>query len=1193
MGTIQQGYNLGEDDFRADFFKDHEYPLKGNGDVLCITQPDLVYEIHSAYLKVGADVIETNSFNANAISQSDYGLQDRVFELNLKSAQIARRAADAYSTDKQRRYVAGVLGPTNRTASLSPDVNDPAFRNITFQELVDTYSESIQGLIEGQADLIMIETIFDTLNAKAAIFAYKQEVEAKRIGIPLMISGTITDASGRTLSGQTGDAFYASVRHGNPLIIGLNCALGPDALRPHVQELSEISSSFVSVHPNAGLPNELGEYEETPDHMASVIKEMVDEGFLNMVGGCCGTTPEHIEAIAEQLPSSSPRRFEKGSKTLFLSGLETLKIEPDSLFVNVGERTNVTGSARFKRLIKQEKFDEALEIARDQVVQGAQIIDVNMDEGLIDGPIYMSKFLNLIAAEPDIARVPIMIDSSDWEVIEAGLRCAQGKCVVNSLSLKDGEEVFIERARLCLQYGAAAIVMAFDEKSQADSYERRIEIMDRAYQLLVNQVGFPPEDIIFDSNIFPLVSGQDESRNYGIDFIRACEWVTRELPGVKTSGGISNISFSFRGNNSIREAIHAVFLYHAIKSGLTMGIVNAGQLTNYEDIPSDLRKVIEAVVLNTQDDAGERLLEIAVTTQQQSSSDRPDQILEWRKNPIGERITHALVNGITQFIIEDTEEARTQSKRPIEVIEGPLMDGMNVVGDLFGSGRMFLPQVVKSARVMKQAVAYLEPFIEQEKEPGAEREFNGTIVMATVKGDVHDIGKNIVGVVLQCNNYRVIDLGVMVPAEKIIQTAIDENADMIGLSGLITPSLNEMVHVASEMQRLNLTIPLLIGGATTSRAHTALRIEPAYDGPVIYVPDASRSVGVVSDLLSDERRKSLLSKTKEQYEGIRQRRESRKERATLTLDEARANGFQWDWENYSPPKPNTLSRQLIQDVSVSEIKDFIDWTPFFITWGLAGRFPDILDDEVVGETARELIRDAQAKLEEFEKRKDLWIRGCLQLWPANRQGDDIVLWTDEERSKELGWFYQLRQQQVTQEQINLCLSDYVGPFEKADYVGAFVTAVSLNNQETTSELEDSILEQALCDRLVEAFTEYLHRRVRTAYWGYAPDENFTNKELIDEEYQGIRPAPGYPALPDHSEKATIFQLLDAGKTVAVELTENFAMSPASSVAGLFFSHPQAKYFNVHVLEEQVADLAKRKSASVEDTARWLSFAIRD
>ena len=1077
-GTMQQRHGLSETDFRGTAFADHGQPLQGNGDVLSLTQPDIVYETHDAYLRVGAEIIETNTFSANAISQEDYGLQDRVYDLNLASASIARRAADAWTSETKPRFVAGVLGPTNRTASISPDVNDPAFRNVQFVELVSAYMDALDGLIDGGADLIMIETIFDTLNAKAAIYAYQSALRTRQLDIPLMISGTITDASGRTLTGQTTEAFWASIRHANPLLLGLNCALGAEDLLPRVQDLHRCSEFFLSVHPNAGLPNELGEYDETPEHMANVIGEMLDQKWLNLVGGCCGTGPAHIEAIADRVERANARQCPISRRGFIVSGLEPLVHTDDSLFINVGERTNVTGSARFRRLIKSDQFDEALEIAKEQVANGAQIIDVNMDEGLLDGAACMRRFLNLIAGEPDIARVPIMVDSSDWDVIEAGLACVQGKCIVNSISLKDGESEFIERARKCLQYGAAVIVMAFDEKGQADSYARRIEIMERAYRVLVDVVQFPAEDIIFDPNIFPLASGQEESRTYGTDFIRACAWVKENLPFAKTSGGVSNISFAFRGNNTIREAIHAVFLYHAVKAGLTMGIVNAGQLTNYDDIPVELRDIVEATVLNTDPDAGEKLLEYA--TNIQDSRETVEDVLAWRDESVKSRLEYSLVHGIDRFIVEDTEEARIQADKPIQVVEGPLMDGMNTVGDLFGSGRMFLPQVVKSARVMKRAVAYLEPFIEDEKDSSMGSRFKGTIVMATVKGDVHDIGKNIVGVVLQCNNYRVIDLGVMVPSEQILAVAIEEKADLIGLSGLITPSLNEMVHVASEMQRQGFTLPLLIGGATTSRAHTAIRIDPAYDGPVIYVPDASRSVGVVADLLAEERRDALLAKTHTTYEEIRTRRGAAPKRKFLDIEQARANRFEWDWADYSPPRPHVLTRQVIQGVPIATLREYIDWTPFFKTWGLIGKYPAILNDDVVGSSARDVYDEAQVMLDVFEKTDDLYVRGCIQFWSANQNGDDIVLWSDESKNTRLATLFNVRQQQETSG-FSLCLSDYVAPEGFNDYIGAFVTAVSLNNDSKFVVSEDEgeqILIQGLCDRLVEAFTEYLHERVR-------------------------------------------------------------------------------------------------------------------
>ena len=1189
-GTLQQSYNLAEADFRGQAFAHSSHPLQGNGDVLTLSQPDIVYETHAAYLKVGAEIIETNTFSANAISQADYGLAHRVFDLNFESAKIARRAANDFATTAKPRFVAGVLGPTNRTASISPDVNDPAFRNISFAELVDVYSASLNGLISGGVDLIMVETIFDTLNAKAAIFAYQDAVTRHRVDLPLMISGTITDASGRTLSGQTCEAFWSSVRHANPLIIGLNCALGAEALRPRVQEIASCAETFVSVHPNAGLPNEFGEYDETPDHMAEVLVDMLIEGWLNLVGGCCGTTPAHIEAIADVILRANRRRIPNSRREMVISGLEPLKVNDESLFLNIGERTNVTGSARFKRLIKNGKFDEAVEVAREQVENGAQVIDINMDEGLLDGVECMRRFLYLIGSEPDIARIPLMIDSSDWNVIEAGLQCVQGKCIVNSISLKDGETAFTERARRCLQYGAAVVVMAFDEEGQAASYQRRIEIMGRAYRLLVQDVGFPPEDLIFDPNIFPIASGQEESRTYGPDFIRACSWVKENLPLAKTSGGISNVSFAFRGNNQVREAIHAVFLYHAINAGLTMGIVNAGQLATYEEIPNELRDIAEAAVLNSDPDAGERLLELATTLQ--DTQEIAEDVLAWRFESVQERLSHALVRGIDKFIVEDTEEARLQVERPIEVIEGPLMDGMNVVGDLFGSGKMFLPQVVKSARVMKKAVGHLQPYIEQQKGSATDRRYKGKIVLATVKGDVHDIGKNIVGIVLQCNNYRVIDLGVMVPCEKILAAAEEEGADLIGLSGLITPSLGEMVHVAAEMQRLKLNLPLLIGGATTSRAHTAIKIAPVYEGPVIYVPDASRSVGVVSDLLSDQRRNALLEDTRRQYARVRERRATAPARRYVDLATARENAFKWDWAQYVPPRPRTFDLTRVDDVSVSTIREFIDWTPFFKTWGLAGKFPAILDDEIVGEAARDIYAEAAAKLDELANQNTLEIRGCLKFWRANRRDDDIVLWSDDSRSCELATLFHVRQQQAHTGP-NLCLSDFVAPEGGADFMGGFVTSVSIRESASQiSALDDGeqILIQGLCDRLVEAFTEYLHEQVRKAYWGYAVEEDISNRERIAEAYRGIRPAPGYPACPDHSEKRTLINLLDATSTIDVALTENYAMDPAATVAGWYFSHPAAKYFPVRTQRDQVVDLAKRKHVTTAEIERWLGFA---
>lgn len=1189
-GTMQQRLGLTEADFRGTRFSDHEFDLKGNGDVLSLSSPEVVKDIHLSYLDAGADIIETNTFSATRISQSDFGLEDYVHELNLASARLAREAADDRSTLSKPRFVAGVLGPTTRSASISPDVNDPAARNVRFKELVEVYEEASLALIEGGCDFLMIETVFDTLNAKAAIYAINSAFQTKRCQLPVMVSGTITDASGRTLSGQTCAGFWNSISHAQPLIAGLNCALGAEALRPYVEEVSQIAPTFVSVHPNAGLPNELGEYDETPESMSEVLGEMVDAGFLNVVGGCCGTTPEHIESFSDRIQGRKPRDFSQREPVLMLSGLEPLRIDNESLFVNVGERTNVTGSARFRRLITENDYNAALEVAREQVTNGAQVIDINMDEGLLDSKEAMQTFLDMLAGEPDIARVPVMIDSSDWSVIETGLRCVQGKCIVNSISLKDGEELFLSRAKTCKEFGAAVIVMAFDEQGQADNLERRIEIIQRAYDLLTSQVGFDPWDIIFDPNVFALATGLEEHRNYGLDFIQACEWVAKSLPLCHTSGGISNVSFSFRGNDRVREAIHSVFLYHAIRAGLTMGIVNPGQLTVYEDIPSDLRQAIEAVVLNQSDDAGEKLLEVAQLYSGQGSS-RAEESIEWREANAPERLSHALVHGITKYIIDDTEEARQMYDRAIEVIEGPLMDGMDTVGELFGSGKMFLPQVVKSARVMKQAVGYLVPFIESEKSATGSIQHKGTIVMATVKGDVHDIGKNIVGVVLQCNNYRVVDLGVMVPAETILATAQKENADIIGLSGLITPSLSEMVHVASEMERLGFSIPLLIGGATTSKAHTALRIEPAYSGPVVYVPDASRSVGVAAALLSEKDKPQFVSQTRSEYETIRERRERAPQRNSRSLDEARSNEFTFDWSTYVPPRPNVLGQTRVEIDSISDLEPYIDWTPFFQSWSLVGKYPKILDDPIVGDSARDLYSDAQEYLEKLSDTNSVTLRGVVGFWPANRIGDDVVLWNDEDRSRPLATLFHLRQQHG-QEQPNYCLSDFVAPAKIEDYVGGFVVTASSNSSlNSDSDDYEQIMVKTLLDRLVESFAEFLHERVRKHYWGYVPDETLGNTELIDEKYQGIRPAPGYPACPDHQEKLTLFELLGATEMTGATLTENFAMLPAATVAGWYFSHPQSKYFPVQrILEDQLNDYAKRRGIPAEEAVKWLSFS---
>ncbi len=1186
-GTMQQAYALGEEDFRGMRFRGHNAPLKGNGDVLSLTRPDVIEATHRAYLEAGADIIETNTFSATRIAQADYGLEDHVAEINRAAAAIARRTADQYASAERPRWVAGVLGPTNRAASISPDVSDPGARNIRFGELADAYREAAAALVDGGVDFIMIETVFDTLNAKAALFALAQIFDA-RPALPIMVSGTITDASGRTLSGQTPEAFWHSIRHAEPLIVGLNCALGPAALRPHIEALAGVADTFVSVHPNAGLPNEFGGYDETPEQMAATIGEFMASGFVNLVGGCCGTTPAHIEALAEKARRATPRSIPERRRTLALSGLEVLEVDDESLFVNVGERTNMTGSAKFRRLVKNGDFAAALDIAHQQVENGAQIIDVNMDEGMTDGVAAMQRFLDLAMTEPDIARVPVMIDSSNWAVIEAGLRCVQGKCVVNSISLKEGEAAFLEQARLCRRYGAAAIVMAFDEQGQADSLARRKEIIARCYRLLVDEAAFPPEDIIFDANIFAIATGIAEHNGYGVDFIDAVRWVRETYPLARTSGGVSNISFSFRGNDRVREAIHAAFLYHAIDAGLTMGIVNAGQLAIYEDIPSDLKEAVEDAVLNRHSDATERLLDVA---ERYSGRGRAASAADtaWREAPVAERLRHALVKGIDRHVVDDTEEARLQAARPIEVIEGPLMDGMNVVGDLFGAGKMFLPQVVKSARVMKKAVAHLVPFIEAEK--SGDLSSAGKIVMATVKGDVHDIGKNIVGVVLQCNNFEVHDLGVMVPAERILDTAAEIGADMVGLSGLITPSLDEMVHVASEMRRRHMDIPLLIGGATTSKAHTAVKIAPAYDHGVVYVTDASRSVGVCQSLMSDERRADFLAATVADYERARERTaRGRSNRPLRPYAEALRRGLEWDWDGYTPPSPRFLGVRSFDDFPLGALAPYIDWTPFFRTWELAGRFPAILDDAVVGESARELYRDAREALRRIVADRSLTARGVIGFWPANRDGaDDIALWEDATRRTPAARLHHLRQQSAASP-TNLSLADFVAPPPHEDYVGGF--AVSISGRESAAEDDYAdIMRKALADRLVEAFAEALHEEVRKTHWGYAADEQLSNEELIKERYLGIRPAPGYPACPDHAEKATLFELLCATEHTGARLTENYAMWPASTVAGWYFSHPAAKYFGVgRIGEDQLREYAERKGVEPATAERWLSFS---
>ena len=1198
MGTQIQALGLDEDGFRGQRFSDHPSPLRGNNELLCLTQPDAVKAIHLEYLNSGSDIIGTNTFTANTTSQSDYGTEALCYELNREAARLCREAADEVTMhDPSRpRFVAGAVGPTTRSASLSPDVNDPGFRNVTFDALVEDYSVCINGLIDGGADIILIETIFDVLNSKAAIYAVKQVFNERGQELPVIVSGTITDASGRLLSGQTTEAFWASIRHAKPLCVGLNCALGADELRPYIEQFSRIADCFISAYPNRGLPNEFGEYDETIEHMTACLQDYMDSGLVNMIGGCCGTTPDHIKAFTKAAASASPREVSSQPKICQLSGLEPFSIREDSLFINVGERTNVTGSAKFARLIREDDYEEALSVARQQVENGAQIIDINMDEGMLDSKAAMVRFLNLVAAEPDICRVPIMVDSSKWDIIEAGLKCIQGKAIVNSISLKEGEEPFLKQARACLQYGAAVVVMAFDEDGQADNLQRRKEICRRCYDLLVNEVGFPPEDIIFDPNVFAVATGIEEHNLYGKDFIDACSFIKQELPYANISGGISNVSFSFRGNNAVREAIHAVFLYHAVKAGLTMGIVNAGQLVIYEDIPKELRDGIEDVIFHRREDATEQLIDLA--TQFSGSGQKAnEEDLTWREANVNERLSYALVKGINQYIVDDAEEARQQAERPIHVIEGPLMEGMNQVGDLFGAGKMFLPQVVKSARVMKQAVAHLVPFIEDEK-TGATLS-KGKIVMATVKGDVHDIGKNIVGVVLQCNNYDVVDLGVMVPVDKILKAAEEEKADIIGLSGLITPSLDEMVHVASEMERLKIKKPLLIGGATTSKAHTSVKIDPCFHQDVIsYVPDASKAVGVVSQLLNEEQKPLLALALSEEYEKIRIRNANRRPKSnTIRFEDAQANKDEIDWTDYTPPKPSFLGTKTIRNFPLEDLLPYIDWSPFFIAWELAGKYPGILEDDVVGESATALFYDAQTLLKKVVNQKLLQANAIIGFWPANADDDDIQLYNDDSRSERLADLHHLRQQMnKPNEQPNFCLTDYVAPTgTQPDYVGGFVVTAGLGADKIAAQFEDdkddynSIMIKALADRLAEAFAEKLHHLVRTKYWGYAKDESLSNSELIKEQYDGIRPAPGYPACPDHTEKGTLFKLLNVEQEIDVTLTENYAMFPAASVSGFYFSHPSSRYFGIGKIDEdQVNDYAQRKNISVEEAERWLS-----
>ena len=1198
MGTMIQRHQLGETDFRGEHFVDWDRPLKGNNDLLSITQPEVILEIHRAYLDAGADILETNTFNANRVSMADYGMERLSRELNLASARLARKAADEFDTADRPRFVAGVLGPTNRTCSLSPDVNDPGFRNVDFDLLVEAYEEAAEGLLDGGVDIILIETIFDTLNAKAAVFAVERLFDERGVRLPVMISGTITDASGRTLSGQNTEAFYNSLRHARPLAIGLNCALGPDQLRQYVEELSRVSETFVSAHPNAGLPNEFGLYDLGPSAMAEQIIEWASHGFLNIVGGCCGTTPEHIRSIAEGVRRLPPRRRPAIPPACRLSGLEPLNIDSESLFVNVGERANVTGSARFKRLVLEERYDEALEVCRQQVEDGAQIIDINMDEGMLDSKEAMVRFLNLIASEPEIARVPIMIDSSKWEILEAGLKCCQGKAIVNSISLKEGESGFLEQAKTIRRYGAAVVVMAFDEAGQADSYDRKVEICSRAYRLLTEEAGFPAEDIVFDPNVFAVATGIEEHNSYGIDFIEATREIRRTLSHVQISGGISNVSFSFRGNNPVREAIHAVFLYHAIEAGLSMGIVNAGQLAIYDELPEDLRERVEDVVLNRRTDATERLLEIADRFRGSGAPEAEKEEGSWRREPVNKRIEHALVKGITEFIEADTEEARKQAPRSLDVIEGPLMDGMNVVGELFGAGKMFLPQVVKSARVMKRAVAYLEPFIEEEQSQGGAKS-QGTILLATVKGDVHDIGKNIVGVVLQCNNYRVVDLGVMVPAETILKSARDEHVDIIGLSGLITPSLDEMVHVGKEMERLGLRQPLLIGGATTSKIHTAVKIAPEYSGAVVYVPDASRAVGVASNLLSTEHREEFRREVDAEYAQMRAQRTGQKRTGSLvSLEEARSNGTPTDWRAYHPPVPRHPGIHRFSDIPLASIVPYIDWTFFFHAWELKGRYPRILNDPEKGEEARKLFEDAQTMLSRIVAERWLKAAAVVGIFPANSCDDDVEVYATEARATPVATFRFLRKQgRQPAGKYNESLADLVAPRASgcADYLGAFACTSGLGIDEKVKAFEarhddySAIMLKALADRLAEALAEMLHERVRRELWGYSPEESLDNEQLIAETYRGIRPAMGYPACPDHREKQTLWTLLDVENSTGIWLTESMAMSPAASVSGLYFSHPDARYFAVGKIgRDQVKDYAERTGADTKATERWLS-----
>ena len=1205
MGSLIQGYGLTEADYRAEILKDHPSDLKGNHDLLSLTRPDVIEEIHKLYLEAGADIIETNTFSGTSIAQADYDTEAVVYEMNKAAAAIAKKAADEYTKKNptQPRFVAGAIGPTNKTLSLSPDVNDPGYRAATFDEIKDAYIEQGRGLLDGGADLLLIETVFDTLNAKAAIFAIEELNEERGIRIPVMISGTITDASGRTLSGQTVEAFWISVKHARPFCVGLNCALGAEEMRPHIEALSKIADCYIHAYPNAGLPNEMGEYDQTPHQMCSYVEDFATNGFVNILGGCCGTTPAHIQHIAEHIGGIEPRKIPTTPNLTMLSGLEPLIIRPEMNFINVGERTNVTGSRKFARLIKTNAYDEALSVAQHQVEGGAQVIDVNMDEGLLDSKAAMVKFLNLVMAEPDIAKLPIMIDSSKWEVIEAGLKCVQGKCIVNSISMKEGVEEFKRQANLARKYGAAVVVMAFDETGQADTKERKVEICSRAYKILTEEVNFPAEDIIFDPNIFAVATGMEEHNNYGVDFIEATREIKANCPGVKISGGVSNFSFSFRGNNVVREAMNSAFLFHAIKAGMDMGIVNAGMIEVYEDIPKELLVRVEDVLLNRRDDATERLMEYA----ERVKGDGGRQVvanLEWRELPLQKRLTHSLVRGITEFIVEDTEEARLQHASPLQVIEGPLMTGMSVVGDLFGAGKMFLPQVVKSARVMKRAVAHLTPYIEEEKAASG-KSSKGKILMATVKGDVHDIGKNIVGVVLGCNNYDILDMGVMVPAKKILDMAIAEDVDIIGLSGLITPSLDEMVYVAKEMERRGMKIPLMIGGATTSKTHTAVKIEQNYSSPVVYVLDASRSVSVASNLLSEDEdlRSNFILDTKKEYERVRVQRANRtSHKKYLTINEARKNKLELDWDNYTPMKPNFIGTKVFEDYSIEELSDYIDWTPFFSSWQMKGKFPAILEDEKSGVEAQKLYNDARSMLRRIIDEKWLTAKGVIGIYPANVVNDDSVeIYKDDSRAEVIENFHHLRQQvKKAAGQPNVCLTDFLLPKEtgKTDYIGSFAVSTGFGIEKWVKHFEDqlddynAIMVKALADRLAEAFAERMHERVRKEFWGYASDEALENTDLISEKYKGIRPAPGYPACPEHTEKQVLWKMMDVEARTGIKLTESCAMYPTAAVSGWYFAHPESKYFTVTGLsKDQVEDYAERKGMSVADMERWLGSVL--